>query len=210
MHQGSQDSTGGTGVVETDRSPARGAPRASFRAMTEGTAEDWAIIARAHLEFSASLPERILAHLEQLAGSAGGFPVDRLTHCLQTAALAEADGRSEEYVLCALLHDMGDLLAPDNHGALAAAVLRPYVSEELHWMVAHHTAFQGYYYFHFLGQDREARRRYEGHPSFELTAEFCERYDQRAFDPDRATPPLEHFAPLVRELMAQPRRAMVG
>jgi predicted HD phosphohydrolase len=178
--------------------------------MEEGTAEDWAVIAREHVAFSAELPERVLAHLAQLAGSAGGFPVDRLTHCLQTAALAEADGRSDEYVLCALLHDMGDLLAPDNHGALAAAVLRPYVDEELHWMVAHHTVFQGYYYFHFLGGDREARKRYEGHPAFELTAEFCERYDQRAFDPDRPTPPLEHFAPLVRELLARPRRPMGG
>jgi predicted HD phosphohydrolase len=183
-------------------------PRARFRAMEEGTAEDWAVIAREHVAFSAELPDRVLAHLAELAGSAGGFPVDRLTHCLQTAALAEADGRSDEYVLCALLHDMGDLLAPDNHGALAAAVLRPYVDEQLHWMVAHHTVFQGYYYFHFLGGDREARQRYEGHPAFELTAEFCERYDQRAFDPDRPTPPLEHFAPLVRELLARPRRPM--
>lgn len=177
--------------------------------MKEGTAEDWQAIARSNAPFAAELPERVLAHLRLLDGDFGGFAVDRLTHSLQTATRAERAGRDDEYVLCALLHDIGDTLGSYNHADIAAAVLKPFVSEANHWMVSKHAVFQGYYYFHLLGLDRDAREKYRGSEFFDYTAEFCEEYDQPAFDPSYDTLPLEHFEPLVRERMAAPTRFLM-
>ena len=118
-----------------------------------------------------------------LDGDYGGFPVDRLTHSLQTATLAQRDGRDEEYVVCALLHDIGDTLGSFNHPDIAAAILKPFVCEENLWMVEKHGIFQGYYFFHHLGMDRNMRDQFRGHPYFERTEEFCAKYDGPAFDP---------------------------
>jgi len=181
-------------------------PRATFHQMKDGTRGDWQRIAAWQVPFRRTLPERILSHLRLLGGDFGGFAVDRLTHSLQTAALAQRDGRDEEYVVCALLHDIGDSLSPWNHGDLAAAILRPFVSEQNHWMVQKHPIFQGVYYFHHVGADPELRERFRGHPAYEATAEFCELYDQAAFDPGRDTPPLEHFEPLLRRVLSEPRQ----
>ena len=118
-------------------------PRAEFRAMTEGTAEDWRKIAVENMEFQKGLADRVLDHLQLLGGDYGGFIVDRLTHSLQTATLAERDGRDDEYVACALLHDIGDTLGSLNNPDVAAAILRPFVSGQNHWMVKNHLIFQG-------------------------------------------------------------------
>ena len=182
--------------------------RAAFRAMSESTAEDWAVISAEQAELARGLPERVIAHLRLLEGDFGGFPVDRLTHSLQTAARAARAGKDEEYVVCALLHDIGDTLAPTNHAELAAVILRPYVSEENAWMLEHHGLFQGYYFFHHLGVDRDARDHHLGHPSYERTAEFCEEFDQASFDAGYPTPPLEEFLPSLRAVLARPPRPM--
>jgi predicted HD phosphohydrolase len=182
--------------------------RANFHAMTEGTAEDWQAIAAASMHFSAELPDRVLAHLRLLDGDFGGFAVDRLTHSLQTATRAYRADRDDEYILCALLHDIGDTLGSYNHADIAAAVLKPFVSERNHWMVDKHAVFQGYYYFHLLGLDRDTRDKYRGEEHFDYTAEFCQEYDQPSFDPAYDTLPLAHFEPLVREQMASPKRSL--
>ena len=196
-------------MTTTTPSGARSATdRATFTTMQEGTAEDWAIIGAHALPFMAALPDRVLAHLRLLDGDFGGFGVDRLTHSLQTAARAEKAGRDDAYVLCALLHDIGDTLGAYNHADIAAAIVKPFVGDDLHWMVEHHAEFQGYYFFHYLGLDRNARDKYAGHPQFDLTAEFCADYDSPAFDPSYPTPPLEHYEPLVRSLMASPVRSI--
>ena len=182
--------------------------QATFHAMTEGTAEDWAAITREFIPFAAQGGRRVLDHLKLLAGDCGGFPVDRLTHSLQTATRAHRDGRDEEYVVCALLHDIGDLLGAYNHPDIAAAILKPFVSEQNHWMVEKHGVFQGYYFFHHLGMDRDMREGLRGHPAFERTAEFCEKYDQAAFDPSYDAMPLEAFEPMVMRLFQAPRNSM--
>jgi predicted HD phosphohydrolase len=184
------------------------ADRATFTNMAESTAEDWQIIAGHSANFMVALPERILTHLRLLDGDFGGFAVDRLTHSLQTAARAERAGRDDAYVLCALLHDIGDTLGAFNHADVAAAILKPFVSPELQWMVEHHAEFQGYYFFHHLGLDRDVRERYRDEPTFDLTAEFCAEFDSPAFDPSYKTPSLEHYEPLVRALMASPIRSI--
>jgi predicted HD phosphohydrolase len=182
--------------------------RARFTSMEQGTADDWAVISSHFPDFARGLPDRVLAHLRLLDGDYGGFAVDRLTHSLQTATLAHRDGRDEEYVVCALLHDIGDTLGSFNHADVAAAIVKPFVSEENHWMVEQHAVFQGYYFFHHIGGDRNLRDRFRGHPSFERTAEFCARYDGPAFDPKGETLPLEFFEPMLRRVMAFPKRSM--
>ncbi|WP_379553162.1 HD domain-containing protein [Qipengyuania sp. DGS5-3] len=178
--------------------------RAKFTEMKEGTAEDWAIIGGEYREFAKDLPDRVLDHLRLLDGDFGGFPVDRLEHSLQTATRAHRDGRSEQYVVMALLHDIGDTLGSYNHPEVAAAILKPFVTEELHWICQNHGAFQGYYYFHHLGMDRNLRDKYAGNPYYDACAEFCEKYDQAAFDPGYDSEPLEFFEPMVRRVMAEP------
>jgi predicted HD phosphohydrolase len=183
-------------------------PRAAFHAMTEGTKEDWDRIAVGAIELAAGLPDRVLAHLRQLGGDYGGFAVDRLEHSLQTATRAYRADRDDEYVFCALIHDIGDLLGPLNHADVAAAVVKPFVSEQNHWMVEKHAIFQGYYFFHHLGLDPDLREQFRGHEWFDYTAEFCQDYDQAAFDPGYNTLPLQHFEPLVRQVMTSPKRSI--
>lgn len=185
-----------------------GAPRAKFRAMSEGTQEDWSTIITQFVPFAANGGARVLEHLRILRGDYGGFPVDRLEHCLQTATRAYKDGRDEEYVVCALLHDIGDTLGAYNHPEIASAIMKPFISERNHWMVDKHGIFQGYYFFHYIGMDRDMREQFRGHEHFEHTAEFCEKYDQCAFDPNYESMPLEAFEPMVMKLFAAPRTSV--
>ncbi|CAM3785504.1 HD domain-containing protein [Roseateles saccharophilus] len=182
--------------------------RARFTRMDESSQEDWRRIVPEAMKMARHLPDRVLEHLRLLDGDFGGFPVDRLTHCLQTATLAHHDGRDEEYVCCALLHDIGDTLGSYNHADIAAAILKPFVSEENLWMVQQHAIFQGYNFFHHIGLDRNLREQFRGHPHFERTAEFVERYDNPAFDPQAKALPLAFFEPMLRRLMAQPRQSI--
>lgn len=184
--------------------------RAKFRAMTEGTQEDWAVIASHFMSHASTGGKRVIEHLRLLDGDYGGFPVDRLEHSLQTATRAFKDGRDEEYVVCALLHDIGDTLGAYNHPDIAAAILKPFVSKENHWMVEQHGIFQGYYFFHYIGMDRDMRDNFSDHPHFQHTAEFCEKYDQTAFDPDYESMPLEAFEPMVMKLFAAPKNSVYG
>ena len=181
---------------------------ASFRSMDESTQADWAIIGGHFMPFAAALPDRVLTHLKLLDGDYGGFPIDRLQHSLQTATRAHRGGESEEYVVMALLHDIGDTLGTFNHPDVAAAIIKPFVDEETHWICQHHGAFQGYYYFHFLGMDQNLREKFRDSPHFDACAEFCAKYDQAAFDPDYKSEPLEFFEPMVRRVLARPLASM--
>jgi predicted HD phosphohydrolase len=182
-----------------------GNERASFSAMIDGTQEDYQKISNAFGEFSKTLPDRVMAHLKMLEGDFGGFAVDRFEHSLQTATRAHQDGRDEEYVVCALLHDIGDLLGTFNHAELGAAILKPFISEQNHFMLNNHGIFQGYYFFHHIGLDRDAREAFRGHDHFEYTAQFCHLYDQSSFDPNFDSMSLEAFEPMVRKVMERPR-----
>ncbi len=175
----------------------------SFTRMDEGTYEDYQLLERKFRVCYDRLPDEVLGALHKLAGDKLGYHVDRYTHSLQTATRAFRDGADEETVVVALLHDIGDTLAPENHGDLAAAALKPYVSEDNLWLVKHHPVFQGYYYYHHVGRDRFAFERYRGHAMFERTQAFCEKWDQNSFDPDYDTMPLDAFAPMVRRLFAR-------
>lgn len=176
-----------------------------FTQMVDSTREDWEIIDRHYKPFHAGLSDRILTHLKLLDGDFGGYPVDRLSHSVQCATRAYRAGMDEEYVVCALLHDIGDTLASGNHADVAAAILKPYVSEKNHWMIEKHAIFQGYYFFHHIGEDRDMREKFRGHPHFQYTADFCHLYDQSAFDPNYDNMPIEAFEPMVHRQFATMR-----
>lgn len=182
--------------------------RASFTSMQDSTPKDWQLIAAEFATYARGLPDRVIAHLRLLEGDFGGFPVDRYTHSLQTATRAMRDGRDEEYVVCGLLHDIGDTLATNNHPDIAAAILKPFVSDTNLWMVEHHGIFQGYYFFHHVGLDRHMRDRFTGHAHYEYTAEFCDLYDSAAFDAQGETLPLSEFEPMLRRVLSAPQRSI--
>ncbi|MBV8635132.1 MAG: HD domain-containing protein [Burkholderiaceae bacterium] len=182
--------------------------RATFVRMDQSTQEDWRAIGGEFAHFAKGLPERVLAHLKLLDGDFGGFSIDRYHHSLQTATLALRDGRDEEYVVCALLHDIGDTLGSFNHPDIAAAILKPFVSEANHWMIQHHGIFQGYNFFHHIGMDRNMRDMFKGHEHYERTAEFIELYDNPAFNPKTETLPISEFEPMLRKLFAQPKNTI--
>ena len=183
--------------------------RAGFANMAQSTAQDWSLIATDFVAYAAKLPDRVLTHLRLLDGDFGGFPVDRLSHSLQTATRAHRDGRDEEYVVCALLHDIGDTLGTFNHADIAAAVLKPFVLPENFWMVEKHGIFQGYYFFHHLGMNRNLREQFRSERAlFERTEEFCAKYDGPAFDQDYDTLPLSAFEPMLRRVLARPRNSI--
>jgi predicted HD phosphohydrolase len=181
--------------------------RKTFARMDESTHEQWDQIARESIDDWANVPDRVLGQLRALAGITNGFAVDQLTHVCQTAARAERAGADNEVVVAALCHDMAKAISEPNHPAVAAAFLKPYVRDDVVWMVEVHQDFQGRHYYGFMGKDPEARQQYVGHPAYELAARFADEWDQTSFDPDYDTPPLEHFEPLVREMFSVPRRA---
>ena len=185
-------------------------PRATFKTMAESTKADWGIIAPQFVQLAGGLARRVLAHLSLLDGDFGGFPIDRLHHSRLTATLARDAGESDEYVVCALLHDIGDTLGSWNHPDVAAAILRPFVSDDDHWMVQHHGIFQGYNFFHHLGMDRDQRDAFRDHPSYGRTARFVELYDNRAFDGALPCAPLDDVVPIVERVFASPKRSIYG
>jgi predicted HD phosphohydrolase len=183
-------------------------PRAAtFTSMATSSPEEWKVITDEFPAYFRGLTDRVISHFKLLDEPYGGYPINRYEHSLQAATRALKDGRDEEYVACALLHDIGDTLCSVNHADLAASILKPFVSDKNHWMVENHTPFQGYYYFHHIGLDRHAREKFRGHPFFEHTAQFCHLYDQNSFDPNYEALKLADFEPMLRRFFAKPKRA---
>jgi predicted HD phosphohydrolase len=193
-------------MTETKPAPAR----ATFHAMTEGTAQDWQTISTHFLDFGTRLTDRVLDHMRLLADDHGGFAVSRLEHCLQTATRATRANRDDEYVACALLHDIGDTLCTYNHPDAAVAILKPFVCAENLWMVEKHGIFQGYHYFQYLGMNRDARDAYRDHPSHDRTVEFCAEFDQNSFDPAYRSMQLEEFRPLLESLFSKVKNSYLA
>jgi predicted HD phosphohydrolase len=178
--------------------------KVSFTQMRDGTAEDYALLAELEKPFHALTPERVLDELRRQGETTlEGYRITRLEHGLQSATRAHRDGADIDWVVGALLHDIGDGLAPQNHDRMSAEVVRPFVREEVAWVIEHHGIFQMLYYGHHYGWDRNARDHYRDHPSFQACAEFCERWDQASFDPDYSSEPLEFFEPMLRKVFSR-------
>jgi predicted HD phosphohydrolase len=176
-----------------------------FTQMSAGTAEEYRFLDALERKHAAHLPDRLAAALLRLGDSLEGYKVSRLTHSLQAATRAERDGADEEMIAAALLHDLGDELAPYNHALYAAEIMRPYVRPEVTWIVAQHGVFQAYYYAHHMGGDRHARDALAGHEWYGACAAFCENWDQSSFDPEYPTETLAHFLPLLQDVFRRPR-----
>lgn len=175
----------------------------SFTEMQHGTAEDYVLLDRLEQEEVVGLADNLIDTLSGLEESLDGYKVTRLQHSLQTATRARRAGADIDWVVAALLHDVGDQLAPFNHGEYAASVLRPYVREEVTWVVTQHGVFQSYYYAHYLGRDRNGRDAFVDHRWYQLCVDFCAQWDQNSFDPDGPIDTLESFVDEVREVFAR-------
>ena len=179
-------------------------PTVDFTAMKDGTKEDYLLLHELEKPFLALTADRVLQELErQGEATLEGYKITRLDHGLQSATRAHREGADIDWVVAALLHDIGDGLAPQNHDRMSAEVIRPFVREEVSWVVEHHGIFQMIYYAHHYGWDENARDRFKDHPSFQACAEFCERWDQSSFDPDYDSEPLSFFEPMVREVFSR-------
>jgi predicted HD phosphohydrolase len=195
-----------TGKIEPRAASASTSDAAvvSFHRMEDGTREDYALLDRAEREYVQSLPDRLLAALRKLDHSLQGYPVSRLGHSLQTATRALKDGADDELIVAALIHDVGDDLAPYNHAEIAAGIIRPYVRPEVTWIVEQHGLFQTYYYAHHYDRDRNARERFRDHPWFQACKDFCADWDQCSFDPGYPSEPLSTFESRVRDIFSRP------
>jgi predicted HD phosphohydrolase len=176
----------------------------SFHRMEDGTREDYALLERAEREYVRALPDRLMEALQKLDHSLQGYPVSRLGHSLQAATRALRDGADDELIVAALIHDVGDDLAPYNHSEIAAGIIRPYVRPEVTWIVEQHGLFQTYYYAHHYDRDRNAREKFRGHPWYQACHDFCANWDQSSFDPGYATEPLAAFEPRLRDIFSRP------
>lgn len=175
----------------------------SFTCMADGTTEDYEFLEKLEQQFAAKLPKRIEENLRKLENSLSGYKVSRLEHSLQSATRAHRDGRDAEYVVAALIHDIGDELAPFSHSEMAASILRPFVGNDLYQIVRTHGVFQIYYYGEQTGLDKNLRERYKDESWYEDAIEFCEKYDQNCFDPEYQSEPLEFFRPMLEELFTR-------
>jgi len=176
-----------------------------FIRMEDGTREEYEFLDRMEEEYAARLPDRIMESMRKLENSLSGYRISRLEHCLQGATRAYRAGESDEMIVAVLLHDIGDDLATYSHSEMAAAILRPFVSERLYWIVKHHGVFQMYYYAHHCGGDRNTREMYKDNPWYQDAIDFCHNYDQNCFDPDYDSESLEFFEPILRRVMSQPK-----
>ena len=177
--------------------------KVSFTEMKNGTKEDYLLLEKHEKDFERKTADRILKFMSSLNSTLEGYQISRLEHSLQTATRAFKNGESEEMVVAALLHDIGDEFAPMNHSQYAAAILKPYVSEETYWIVEKHGLFQTYYYNHHYGKDKNLRDKYIGHIYFKDTVNFCHKWDQASFDLNYNTIPLKEFVPLVGRIFSR-------
>ncbi len=175
----------------------------NFIQMKDGTKEDYLLLNKHEKKFIESTADRIIKFMSGLTKTLEGYKLNRLEHSLQSATRALNDKANDEMIVAALLHDIGDELAPLNHSEYAAAVIKPYVSEKTHWIVEKHGEFQMYYYAHHLGGNKNQRDKYKGHKYYKNTVDFCKNWDQKSFDPNYKSLSLKDFEPYVKKIFSR-------
>lgn len=171
--------------------------------MKEGTVDDFKIIQANDSKTAKELPHRILEHLMEMRKDDGAYKISRFDHVLQCATRASRDGADDDWIMAALLHDIGDTLAPFTHGQVAAEILRPFLREEVVWVVRHHGVFQMFYNASLSTEQRNSRDQYAEHPYYQSAVDFCENWDQNSFDPNYKNEELEYFIPIVNSVFAR-------
>jgi len=175
----------------------------NFIEMKNGSKEDYLLLDKHEKKYIEGTADRLIKFMSELSNTLQGYQITRLEHSLQTATRALNDKADDEMIVAALLHDIGDELAPLNHSEYAAAVLKPYVSEKTHWIVEKHGEFQMYYYAHHLGGNKNQRDKYKGHKYYKDTVDFCENWDQKSFDPKYKSLTLKDFEPYVKKIFSR-------
>jgi len=163
------------------------------------------VIAEETMNNQPRVAQQILVMIQGLSAITDGFSVDQMQHSLQTATRAEAAGADEEVIVASLLHDVGKLISVPNHPRIAAEILKPYVRDDVYWMIATHQDFQGRHYYEHLGMNPNLRENHVGQPWFELAERFADEWDQKSFDPEFESLPLQHFAPMVERVFSRAR-----
>ncbi len=177
--------------------------KVNFKEMKNGTKEDYLLLSKNEKKFVNNTADRVLKFMSGLTDTLEGYKISRLEHSLQAATRAFHDGASDEMIVAALLHDIGDELAPLNHSEYAAAILKPYVSEKTYWIIEKHGVFQKYYYAHHLGENKNEREKFKDHKYYSDTVDFCEKWDQKSFDPDYKSMTLKDFEPYVKKVFSR-------
>jgi len=183
----------------------RAMDKVNFISMEDGTLEEYAFLDELENQYVKDLPLRLIDALKSLDSSLSGYQISRLEHSLQGATRAFLAGEDLEMVMAVLFHDIGDPLAPYSHSEMAAAILRPFVSDKIYWVIKHHGVFQMYYYAHHSGGDRNAREAFIDNPWYDDAVKFCHDYDQNCFDPNYESKPLEFFLPMINEFFSRPK-----
>ena len=174
-----------------------------FTEMKNGTKEEYLLLDKYEQKYIEGTAQRILKFMSGLNSTLEGYKISRLEHSLQTATRAFNDKADEEMVVAALLHDIGDELAPNNHSEYAASILKPYVSEKTYWIIKRHGEFQMYYYAHHLGKNKNQRDKYKDHKYYNDAVYFCEKWDQASFDPNFKSKSLDEFSPMVERIFSR-------
>ena len=174
-----------------------------FTRMDRGSDEDFQILKRVHEHNLAELPDRLMAMVTDLSADEA-YNLNRCGHSLQAATRAMRDGADEELIVVALLHDIGESLGPMNHGEVAAAILRPFISDDHYNLLKYHPLFQTYFYARHLGLDPNAREQFRNESWYQATVDFCAKYDEVSFDPDYSNEPMSTFEPMVRRVLGKP------
>ena len=175
----------------------------NFTEMKNGTKEEYLMLDEHEQDYTKGTADRIIKFMSGLNSTLEGYKITRLEHSLQTATRAYKDKADEEMIVAALLHDLGDELAPLNHSEYAASVLKPFVSEKTHWIIEKHGEFQMYYYAHHLGKNQNQRDKYKDHKYYQAALDFCEKWDQASFNPDYKNMTLEEFTPIIKRIFSR-------
>ena len=177
--------------------------KVKFKQMKDGTKEEYLLLDKHEKKYIEGTANRLIKFMNGLSNTLEGYQITRLEHSLQTATRALNDKADDEMVVAALLHDIGDELAPLNHSEYAAAVIKPYVSEKTHWIIEKHGEFQMYYYAHHLNSNRNQRDKYKGHKFYKDTLNFCENWDQKSFDPNFKSLNIKDFEPYIKKIFSR-------
>ena len=177
--------------------------KVKFNQMKDGTREEYLFLDKKEKKYIEGTADRLLKFMSGLNATLEGYKITRLEHSLQTATRALNDKADDEMIVAALLHDIGDELAPLNHAECAAAILKPYVSEKIRWIIEKHGIFQMYYYAHHLGGNKNEREKFKGHKYYIDTINFCENWDQKSFDPNFKSLNLKDFEPYVKKIFSR-------
>ena len=174
--------------------------QAHFTRMQDGTLEEWQIIAAAHYKHFKHTADTFIDLLKSLEQHTLGFACDQLQHALMAGTLARRAGASNEHIVIALCHDIGKSINVPNHGAIAAEMMKPYISEDSYHVIYNHQAFQGEYYYQYLGAPTDLRLQWNDESWYPLACKLVDEWDAPAFDPDFEVDSLESFIPLMREV----------